>query len=58
MKSKRRIAITGLGMVTPVGNDTSSTWANLRAGKSGVEEIRYFDASSFSARSLGEENMP
>jgi 3-oxoacyl-[acyl-carrier-protein] synthase II len=50
MKSKRRIAITGLGMVTPVGNDTSSTWANLRAGKSGVDEIRYFDASNFPVR--------
>ena len=37
-------------MVTPVGNDTVSTWANLRARKSGVEEIRYFDASSFPVR--------
>ena len=50
MKSKRRIAITGLGMVTPVGNDTASAWANLRAGKSGVDEIRYFDASTFPVR--------
>ena len=37
-------------MVTPVGNDTASTWANLRAGKSGVDEIRYFDASGFPVR--------
>jgi 3-oxoacyl-(acyl-carrier-protein) synthase len=50
MKAKRRIAVTGLGMVTPVGNDASSTWARLRAGKSGVDEIRYFDASSFPVR--------
>ena len=35
---RRRIAITGLGMVTPVGNDTCSTWASLRAGKSGAGE--------------------
>jgi 3-oxoacyl-[acyl-carrier-protein] synthase II len=50
MKPKRRIAITGLGMVTPVGNDMPSTWANLRAGKSGVGGIQYFDASGFPVR--------
>src|SRR6478672_10964885 len=50
MKPKRRIAITGLGMVTPVGNDTASTWANLRAGKSGLGKIQYFDASGFPVR--------
>ncbi len=50
MKPKRRIAITGLGMVTPVGNDTRSTWASLRAGKSGVGVIQYFDASGFPVR--------
>ena len=50
MKLKRRIAITGLGMVTPVGNDTRSTWASLRAGKSGVDVIQYFDASGFPVR--------
>src|SRR5438046_9222075 len=50
MKPKRRIAITGLGMVTPVGNDARSTWASLRAGKSGVSAIEYFDASGFPVR--------
>src|SRR5882672_6139675 len=50
MKSKRRIAITGLGMVTPVGNDTRSAWASLRAGKSGAGVIQYFDASGFPVR--------
>jgi 3-oxoacyl-(acyl-carrier-protein) synthase len=50
MKPKRRIAITGLGMVTPVGNDTRSTWANLRAGRSGAGVIQYFDASGFPVR--------
>jgi 3-oxoacyl-(acyl-carrier-protein) synthase len=50
MKPKRRIAITGLGMVTPVGNDARSTWASLRVGKSGAGAIRYFDASGFPVR--------
>lgn len=50
MKPKRRIAITGLGMVTPVGNDARTTWANLRAGQSGAGAIQYFDASGFPVR--------
>ena len=50
MTSKRRIAITGIGLVTPVGNDTRSTWEGLQSGKSGLGEIRYFDASGFPVR--------
>jgi 3-oxoacyl-(acyl-carrier-protein) synthase len=50
MKPRRRIAITGIGMVTPVGNDAPTTWANLRSGKSGAAPITHFDASGFSAR--------
>ena len=50
MSQKRRIAITGIGMVTPVGNDTKTTWANLRAGRSGLAAIKYFDASGFPVR--------
>jgi 3-oxoacyl-[acyl-carrier-protein] synthase-1/3-oxoacyl-[acyl-carrier-protein] synthase II len=45
--SKRRIAITGLGAVSPLGHDVQSTWSNLLAGHSGVAEIRQFDASAF-----------
>ncbi|MEX2581424.1 MAG: beta-ketoacyl-[acyl-carrier-protein] synthase family protein [Verrucomicrobiales bacterium] len=45
---KRRIAVTGIGMVTPVGNDASSTWEGLLAGKSGAGQTRGFDASGFS----------
>jgi 3-oxoacyl-[acyl-carrier-protein] synthase II len=43
----RRAVITGLGAVTPVGNDVPTTWANLVAGKSGVDVISRFDASDF-----------
>lgn len=44
---KRRVAITGLGVVSPLGHDVDSTWANLMAGQSGISEIRQFDASAF-----------
>jgi 3-oxoacyl-(acyl-carrier-protein) synthase len=50
MTPRRRVAITGLGMVTPVGNDARTTWANLQAGRSGLDTIRYFDASGFPVR--------
>jgi 3-oxoacyl-[acyl-carrier-protein] synthase II len=43
----RRAVITGLGAVTPVGNDVPTTWSNLVAGKSGVVEISRFDASDY-----------
>ncbi len=45
---KRRVVVTGLGAVTPLGNDAAATWDNLLAGKSGVEQITKFDASGFS----------
>tara|TARA_R110000850_G_scaffold261695_11_gene389837 strand:- start:3242 stop:4561 length:1320 start_codon:yes stop_codon:yes gene_type:complete len=45
---KRRIAVTGIGLVTPVGNDAPSTWEALQAGKSGAAQITNFDASGFS----------
>ncbi|HAU1341939.1 TPA: beta-ketoacyl-[acyl-carrier-protein] synthase family protein [Legionella pneumophila] len=44
---KRRVAITGLGVVSPLGNDVSTTWNNLIAGHSGIDSIRQFDASAF-----------
>jgi 3-oxoacyl-[acyl-carrier-protein] synthase II len=50
MSQRRRIAITGIGMVTPVGNDARTTWANLQAGRSGAALIEHFDASGFSTR--------
>ncbi len=41
---RRRVVVTGLGMVTPLGNDVETTWSNLIAGKSGAAEIEQFDA--------------
>lgn len=43
----RRVVVTGIGMVTPVGGDVPSTWSSLLAGKSGVGRISLFDASTF-----------
>ena len=41
----RRVVVTGLGLVTPLGADVETTWANLIAGKSGAGTITHFDAS-------------
>ncbi|HEY4244201.1 MAG TPA: beta-ketoacyl-ACP synthase II [Kofleriaceae bacterium] len=46
----RRVVITGIGLVTPLGNDTESTWTQLLAGKSGAGPITGFDATNFSTR--------
>ena len=54
MADKRRVAVTGIGLVTPVGGDVASTWAALLAGKSGVAPISLFDASGFSTRIAAE----
>ena len=48
--SKRRVVVTGLGLVTPVGNTVTDTWQNIVAGVSGVAPITYFDTSDFSVR--------
>ena len=50
MSLRRRVAITGIGMVTPVGCDAPTSWASLLAGRSGVGPIRQFDASGFPVR--------
>ena len=51
---KKRVAITGLGIVCPLGNDVPSTWSNLMAGESGISAIRQFDASAFPTRIAAE----
>jgi 3-oxoacyl-[acyl-carrier-protein] synthase II len=44
---RRRVVVTGLGMVTPLGNDVETSWENLIAGESGAADIEQFDASEF-----------
>jgi 3-oxoacyl-[acyl-carrier-protein] synthase II len=46
----RRVVVTGLGLVTPLGGDVETTWANIVAGKSGAGPITHFDASDFKCR--------
>ena len=48
--SKRRVVITGLGVVTPVGLSVKETWENILAGKSGIAPLTAFDVSEFSVR--------
>ncbi|MEK6708417.1 MAG: beta-ketoacyl-ACP synthase II [Pseudomonadota bacterium] len=52
--SKRRVVITGLGIVSPVGNTISDAWANILAGKSGITRITRFDATAFASQIAGE----
>jgi len=51
---KKRVVITGSGAVTPLGNDLQTTWAALKAGRSGIGHLTRFDASSFPSRIAGE----
>lgn len=48
--SGRRVVVTGLGIVAPVGLDIPSAWKNILAGRSGIQPITHFDVSSFSSR--------
>ena len=50
----RRVVVTGIGMVSPLGNDAKTSWENALAGKSGVSKITQFDASAFGSRIAGE----
>ena len=52
--SRRRVVITGLGAVSPVGNTVEESWSNLLKGRSGIASITKFDASAFPARIAGE----
>jgi 3-oxoacyl-(acyl-carrier-protein) synthase len=52
--ARRRVAVTGVGLVTPVGNDVATTWDALLAGRSGGAEISLFDASGFSTHIAAE----
>ena len=52
--SKRRVVITGMGMIAPVGNNMNECWDNLIAGKSGITRITKFDASAINSQIAGE----
>ena len=49
----RRVAVTGIGAVTPVGNSAEATWEALKAGRSGVTKIDTFDATTFPVQIAG-----
>jgi len=51
--TKRRVVVTGLGMLTPLGTDVASTWQALQQGKSGVEFITHFDTEAYSTKFAG-----
>ncbi|MDC5706916.1 beta-ketoacyl-ACP synthase II [Vibrio europaeus] len=51
--SKRRVVVTGMGMLSPVGNTVESSWKALLAGQSGIVNIEHFDAENFSTRFAG-----
>jgi 3-oxoacyl-[acyl-carrier-protein] synthase II len=52
--SRRRVVVTGLGCISPVGNTVDAAWANLLAGQSGIDLITKFDASAFACKIAGE----
>ena len=52
----RRVAVTGLGVISPIGQDVDTVWSNLVAGNSGLKRITRFDASPYEAQAAGEIN--
>ena len=52
--SRRRVVVTGLGCISPVGNTVAESWTNILAGKSGIDRITKFDASNFTCQIAGE----
>jgi 3-oxoacyl-[acyl-carrier-protein] synthase II len=52
--SRRRVVVTGLGLISPVGSTVAEGWANLLAGRSGIATITKFDASNFACKFAGE----
>jgi 3-oxoacyl-[acyl-carrier-protein] synthase II len=52
--TKRRVVITGLGVLSPVGNDADTAWENITNGKSGIRNITSFDASDYGSQVAGE----
>jgi 3-oxoacyl-[acyl-carrier-protein] synthase II len=52
--SRRRVVVTGMGMVSPLGNDLASSWDGIKQGRSGIGPLTSFDASTFATRICGE----
>lgn len=52
--SKRRVVVTGLGIISPIGNTVEAAWSAIKAGRSGIAPITHFDVSSFPVRIGGE----
>ncbi len=52
--SRRRVVVTGLGLITPVGNTVSESWTNILAGRSGIATVTRFDASNLACQFAGE----
>ncbi|MFM2435281.1 MAG: hypothetical protein RL063_1262, partial [Pseudomonadota bacterium] len=52
--NKRRVVVTGLGVVSPVGIGVKTAWDNIIAGRSGIAQITKFDASAFTTTIAGE----
>lgn len=52
--SKRRVVITGIGILSPVGNDLATSWKNIVAGVSGIDLITHFDATNLATKIAGE----
>jgi 3-oxoacyl-[acyl-carrier-protein] synthase II len=50
----RRVVVTGLGVISPVGNDVATAWSNLVSGHSGLAEITHFDTTPYEAKAAGE----
>ena len=50
----RRVVVTGLGCVSPVGNSVEETWAAIRAGKSGIANITHYDSTNFKVKYAAE----
>ncbi len=54
MNNDRRVVITGMGVITPIGNDLETFWSNLKNGVSGIRKIEAFDTADYDCRIAGE----
>ena len=52
--SNRRVVVTGIGVVSPIGSDLKSFWENLVNGKSGIRQITQFDSATYDCHIAGE----